>query len=494
MATRIPSAETPARIEAIETLPVFHRLAGRRVILAGASEGALWKAELLLAAGAELHVFAPEAAEHYLPLTARGAERGALHLHARHWQPDDLAGAAIAIAEAEGDAEAAAFAEAARAAGIPVNIIDKPEFCDFQFGSIVNRSPLLIAISTDGAAPVFGQAIRMRIEALLPRGLKAWAEAAKAWRPAISAREWPFALRRTFWERFSRRALAAPEAAPDETDFASLLAETADTAGEPAGRISFVGAGPGDPELLTLKAVRALQNADVILFDDLVSSEVLDLARREAKRVRVGKRGHGPSCKQEDINALMTRLARQGRHVVRLKAGDPGVFGRLTEEIDACRAAGIAHVIVPGITSAQGAAASLGVSLTERKHARRLQFVTGHGEDGKLPTDLADTALADPAASTIVYMPKRTLAALAARAIAAGLPGDTPALAVINATRPDETRVIATIATLAGAIAASDRDGPMLVMIGAAFRHVATQGETREEAREEPRSHAARAA
>ena len=178
------------------------------------------------------------------------------------------------------------------------------------------------------------------------------------------------------------------------------------------GSVTLVGAGPGDPELLTLRAVRALQSADVILFDDLVSRDVLDFARREARKMLVGKTGFGPSCKQEDINALMVSLAKQGKRVVRLKGGDPLIFGRAGEEIEACQAANIAVDVVPGITAAQGAAARLGIPLTDRKHARRLQYVTGHASDGALPADLDWQSLADPATTTAIYMPTRTLAAL----------------------------------------------------------------------------------
>ncbi|MCA0399925.1 MAG: siroheme synthase CysG [Proteobacteria bacterium] len=467
MSARKPETAA-ARIAPIATLPVFHKLAGRKVVLAGAGEAALWKAELILAAGAELHLFAPD-----LPVNLEGLSPqpgGGLFPQPRHWAPEDLDGAALALAEAEDNEEAAAFAAAAHARGIPVNVIDRPEFCDFQFGSIVNRSPLLVAISTDGAAPVFAQAIRAKIEALLPRGLKSWAEAARDWRSAVTERAPAFARRRRFWEAFTKMALAKPEEAPEPSDLADLLAGLDADTDRPRGQVTFVGAGPGDPDLLTLKAVRALQSADIILFDDLVAPEILDLARREAKRMLVGKKGHGPSCKQEEINALMVSLARNGRHVVRLKSGDPAIFGRLAEELDACHEAGIPTRIVPGITSAQGAAATLGVSLTERRIARRIQFVTGHDEAGNLPVDLSAAALGDPKASTILYMPKKTFPAFAARAMTEGLPGSTPAIAVINATRPDETRIAATLDTLGAAIASAEMEGPMLIMIGAAFR------------------------
>ena len=223
-----------------------------------------------------------------------------------------------------------------------------------------------------------------------------------------------------------------------------------------------------------MRAVRALQSADVILFDDLVSPEVLEFARREAKKMLVGKTGHGPSCKQDEINALMVGLAKSGRRVVRLKGGDPMIFGRAGEEIEACREAGIAVEVVPGITAAQGAAGRLGVSLTQRHEARRLQYVTGHGADGVLPNDIDWRSLADPAATSVIYMPIKTLGELAARAIAAGLDPATPAVAVARATRPDEARIVSTIAALPGRLAEAGLPGPVVVMIGRTFGGLAT--------------------
>ena len=264
---------------------------------------------------------------------------------------------------------------------MPVNVIDKPAFCDFSFGAIVNRSPLVIGISTDGAAPVFAQAIRAKLEALLPKGFADWAAAAARWRGALKLAGLSFAARRKFWQLFTAHAVANPDRAPAQADFDSFVAEVKGLgAAVESGSVTLVGAGPGDPELLTLRAVRALQSADVILFDDLVSREVMDFARREARKMLVGKTGFGPSCTQEDINALMVSLAKQGKRVVRLKGGDPLIFGRAAEEIAACEAANIAVDVVPGITSVQGAAARLGIALTDRKKARRLQYVTGHAK------------------------------------------------------------------------------------------------------------------
>ena len=480
-AERAPEVTPARRIEALASLPVFLKLSGRLAMIAGGSEAALWKAELLAAAGAHVRVFLGEVgdaaaneahdgfeAKNGFETLAESPPAGSVTLVRREWRADDLADMAFAVAAAESDAEARRFADAARSAAVPFNVIDKPEFCDVQLGAIVNRSPLIVAISTDGAAPVFGQAIRAKIEGLLPEGFKRWAEAARDWRPDLRKLGLGFARRRRFWERFSEVALTQPGSEPQAALRDRLIKEAADLTGAAAGkgRVTLVGAGPGDPDLLTLKAVRALQSAEIILYDDLVAPQVLDFARREAKRILVGKTGHGPACKQEEINELMLRLASQGKHVVRLKSGDPGIFGRATEEIEACHAAGIEVTVVPGITAAQGAAASLGISLTQREHARRLQFVTGHAKDGKLPADLDWRALADPSATTALYMPRRTLAEFCEKAIRAGLLPDTPAAAIASATRHDERKVFATISGLPELVTRVDPDGPLLILIG----------------------------
>jgi uroporphyrin-III C-methyltransferase/precorrin-2 dehydrogenase/sirohydrochlorin ferrochelatase len=455
-------------MEALARLPVFYALAGKRAVVAGGSAAAAWKAELLIAAGAAVDVYAAEVSEE---LTELAANTPLITIHPRAIDVGDFAQATMAIGAFEDDAQAAAFAALARCAGVPVNVIDKPAFCDFSFGAIVNRSPLVIGISTDGAAPVFGQAIRAKLEALIPPGFSRWAEAARQWRPRVLALALSFRERRRFWENFTERAVAEPERAPTMSDIEVLMAETHGISRD-AGSVILVGAGPGDPELLTLRAVRALQSADVILIDDLVSRQVLDFARREAKKMMVGKAGHGPACKQGEINELMIKLAKSGKRVVRLKGGDPLIFGRAGEEIAACRAANIPVEVVPGISAAQGAASRLLVSLTHRAEARKLQYITGHDRDGRLPADIDWRALADPAATTVVYMPKKTLRELSARAVAEGLAPSTPAVAVANATRSDETIVAGTIADIADKIEAEAPGGPVLVMIGRVLAEV----------------------
>jgi uroporphyrin-III C-methyltransferase/precorrin-2 dehydrogenase/sirohydrochlorin ferrochelatase len=462
--TRAPEHVATARIAPLSRLPTFFALEGKRVIVGGGSAAATWKAELLSAAGAQVDVFAPEPEADMLAL-ASAPSNGAVVIRRRSWSADDFSGVAIAVADCPNDRAAAQFAAAARNAGVPVNVIDRPAFCDFSFGAIVNRSPLVIGISTEGASPVFAQAIRAKIEALIPQGFARWAAAALAWRPRLRRRAMSFRSRRTFWEKFTARAMAAPDRTPDEAQLDALLAATPRT----GGSVTLVGAGPGDPELLTLRAVRALQSADVILFDDLVSTAILDFARREAKKMLVGKTGHAPSCRQDDINALMISLAKGGRGVVRLKGGDPMIFGRADEEIAACRAAGIPIEVVPGITTAQGAASRLLVSLTRRDEARRVQYITGHSRGGTLPADIDWTSLADPAVTTVVYMPSKTLPDLVDAALKAGLAPKTPAIAVASATRTDERVVAAPIADLPERLAAEQLTGPIVVMIGRAF-------------------------
>ncbi|MBU1173793.1 MAG: uroporphyrinogen-III C-methyltransferase [Alphaproteobacteria bacterium] len=345
------------RIAPLAELPVFFTLTGKPVLVVGGSEAAAWKAHLLAAAGARVTVVAPELDAAFDDLFPQGSfDRKGLH-----WRPGDLVGMHLAVADIEGEDEALRFASSARAAGVPFNVIDRPEFCAFQFGAIVNRSPVVVGISTAGAAPILGQAVRRRIETLLPDFLAAWAGIAARLRGTVMARLSPGAERRAFWERFAEAAFRAP---PDGDAVESWIGDAVSAC---SGHVTLVGAGPGDAEHLTIKAVRALQSADFILFDDFISAEVLELARREAKRILVGERGG-----REDINDLMLRLARQGRHVVRLKSGDPMIFGRGGEEIEKLRSEGIAVSVVPGIATAPAPAVGRDAGRTDATRSIRV--------------------------------------------------------------------------------------------------------------------------
>jgi uroporphyrin-III C-methyltransferase/precorrin-2 dehydrogenase/sirohydrochlorin ferrochelatase len=450
----------------LASLPVFFDLASRRVVIAATNDSALWKTELLYSTGAQIDLYCGAAGEGLKDLAARAA---GLRLFPRKWREDDLSGASLAIGVFEDATEAEAFYQAAHRAGVPVNCADRPTFCDFQIGAIVHRSPLVIGISTNGASPSLARSIRGWLDALLPQGIQQWVEAATTWRQKLKTHNLPPKQRQRFWNLFARRALESGNNVPRDKDFTELLQDSEGAARTAVGSVALVGAGPGDPELITLKAQRALHNADVVLYDDLVAPGVIDMARREATKIPVGKRGYKPSCRQDHITALLVKLAREGKRVVRLKGGDPSIFGRANEELAALREANIPVEIIPGVTAALGAAASLQISLTERDLSRRVQFITAHARDGKLPDDIDWRSVCDPRAATVVYMGVRTLEALSQRLLAEGIDPAAPALLVERATWPDEHRIYGTIADLPAKVAEISPDGPCLVMIGAIF-------------------------
>jgi uroporphyrin-III C-methyltransferase / precorrin-2 dehydrogenase / sirohydrochlorin ferrochelatase len=465
--TRKPDEVSFDLMQPLETLPVFFPLAGKRVVVIGDGEGAAWKVDLAAATGARVDVFARDPCD---KLRETAASRDNVTLLERAATPADFEGATLAFAATFDDAEAEAARRAADAAGVALNLADRPAMSDFIMGAIVNRSPLVIGVSTGGASPVFAQAVRGRIESLVPGTFAAWAQAAQDWRPKVLASGLDFFARRDFWRRFTRLAFRDIARAPGEADRDALLAEARAAGDAPTrGRVTLVGAGPGDPELLTLKGMRALAGADVVLFDDLVPASILDFARREATRVNVGKRGYKPSVRQEEITALLVDLARAGKNVVRLKGGDPMIFGRANEEIAALRAAGFEIEIVPGVTAACAGAAALGASLTSRETARRLQFITAHTKDGEFPEDFDWGALADARATTAVYMGNRTLPALSKRLIEKGAAPDTPAFLIERASTPQQRVIRGTIADLPERVAAETIVGPVMVLIGRAL-------------------------
>lgn len=455
----------PARMGKLSVLPVFFGLEDQRVLVVGGSEAAAWKAELLLATGARVDLVAGELSDGMVSML----DHGALFHVGPDWRSVDHRAYRIAVGDLEDEAEAAAFATAMKEAGVPANVIDKPAFCAFQFGSIVNRSPVVVGISTDGTAPILGQAIRRRIETLLPTALAGWADLARRLRARVGKTLQPGAQRRAFWEHFVDQVFASP-AEPEESAEDALAVLAGKVALQPAqGSVTLVGAGPGDPELLTLKAMRALQSADVILFDDLVSRDLLEMARREAKRMLVGKRGGRESCQQEDINSMMLTYARAGKRVVRLKAGDPSIFGRAGEEITHLERAGIPVSVIPGITAASALAAGANISLTHRDCAQSVRFVTGHSRKGTLPDTLDWRAIADPTASTVFYMGGRTAYGIMTHLLAAGMPVETPVVVAANVSRKDERRWFGTLGALPEGVAKIGYKDPVLIAVGKVF-------------------------
>ena len=311
-----PHDGDPTRIAPLAVLPVFFKLRGRRVVLAGGSAGAAWKTELLAACGASVDVYAPEPSDEMLEIVA--VHPGRVLLHSRPWSIEVMAGAAMAVGAIEDEAEGQAFRCAARFTGVPVNVVDRPRFCDFSFGAIVNRSPLVIGISTDGAAPVLGQAVRGRIDALLPIGFQRWAEAARDWRAAVKASGLGFVARRDFWRIFTGFAVANPQAEPQPGQRDLWLGEAGQAKLQPElGSLAFLALGTGDPELLTMKAVRLLQSADVIVCDRSAPAGILDLARREARKLVLGE--------EDNAAATLVALAKSGQRVVRLGAAAPEI-------------------------------------------------------------------------------------------------------------------------------------------------------------------------
>jgi uroporphyrin-III C-methyltransferase/precorrin-2 dehydrogenase/sirohydrochlorin ferrochelatase len=347
LARDIPPKHSP-RMGVLARLPIFLALVGKRAVVASDGAPVAWKAELLSAAGAEVDVFAERPCEELRAVAAQ-APRGTIRLQSRAWRAADLRGAALAVGGFDDEAQAQCFAAAARTAGVPVNLIDKPAHCDFSFGAIVNRSPLVIGISTDGAAPVFGQAIRARLETMLPRGFGRWADAAQRWRRRVQSARLSLAARHRFWQAFARLALAHPEREPARSDFDALMSASGRDDAAGTGTLMLIGSASGDPELLTLRAVRALQAADVILVDDLVAPDIIDFARREARNVLVGDTTHASSRAKDDTGALATALAKAGERVAWLRGGAPVIDDRAEEAIAACRDAGIAVEVVPGV-------------------------------------------------------------------------------------------------------------------------------------------------
>lgn len=448
------------KVAPLSVLPVFFNLRGAKVLVVGNSEGVAWKSELLLAAGADVILISSNPHEE-LQEIIDNPDYNLAH-HPRDWAMEDFQNMRLALGDLEYPEDAAAFAQAARTSGTPVNVIDQPDFCDFQFGSIVNRSPIVVSISTSGAAPVLAQTIRTRIETMLPASMADWAKRAKSFRGELAAAIPDLKSRKDIWKSFAARAFSEP-VDKIESFFSSVLKNAQSSK---AGKVTLVGAGPGDSELLTLKAVRALQSADVILFDKLVSDDVLELARREARRMLVGKRGGQASCRQDDINALMLKLARQGKNIVRLKSGDPMIFGRAGEEISILENEGIAVEIVPGVTAALAAASRLGISLTHRDCAQSVKFITAHSRKGELP-ELDWKSCADAQTTLMVYMGARTAPQLAAALMAQGAEPSLPVMIAKGVSRASEEISYHRLSDLPQLTIA--REQPVLMGIGHVF-------------------------
>jgi uroporphyrin-III C-methyltransferase/precorrin-2 dehydrogenase/sirohydrochlorin ferrochelatase len=447
----------------VNYFPVFFDLEAQKVLVVGGGEVALRKIALLARTGAAITVVAPQVAGE---LEAR-AMAGALTLVRREFTPDDLSGARLVIVATPRRAVNRWIAALCESRGVPVNVVDDRESSRFIVPAVIDRDPVLVAVSTGGAAPVLARRLRERLEALIPRGVGELATWLEALRKSARQKLRDVGARRRFFETLvdgpaARRYVDGDRRGAER--IARRLLETSAAAPRGAGQVWLVGAGPGDPELLTLKALRVLQDADVILHDRLVSAGILDLARRDAARICVGKSAGAAGCAQEDINALLIEHARAGQRVVRLKGGDPFIFGRGGEELEALAAAGIDFSVVPGITAAAGCGAYAGIPLTHRDHAQTVSFVTGHGQDERSEPDWR--ALAAPRNTVVFYMGLRRLDRIVARLLEHGAPASRPAALIAQGTTPQQRVVAATLETIGAAAAQARLDSPTLLVVG----------------------------
>lgn len=441
--------------------PIFLDLQHAPVLIVGGGEVAARKLSLLRDAGAFVTVVAPEITPAIAALVP-----GTLRWFARRFDPADVHGMRLVIAATGDRAVNAAVAAAAREANVPVNVVDDAALSTFIVPAIVDRSPLVVAISSGGAAPMLATRLRARIEVLLDESWGRLALLADHWRARICAAVPDLAIRRRFYDWLLDGPVAAAVRAGRATDADRLLEERlAHPVETSPGRVTLVGAGPGDPGLLTLHALRALQQADVILTDRLVSAEILAMARREAQVIDVGKTPGGRGARQGHINRMLVVHARRGRAVVRLKGGDPFIFGRGGEELEYLRRHGVTYEVIPGITAALACAAYAGIPLTHREHAQGLQFVTAHCRNS-LDDGIDWQGLARPGKSLAFYMGVAELETVRDRLIEAGLPPATPAAIVENGTRPEQRVVVMTLATLPDAAMRQAIASPAMLFVG----------------------------
>jgi uroporphyrin-III C-methyltransferase/precorrin-2 dehydrogenase/sirohydrochlorin ferrochelatase len=447
-------------------LPIFIDIAGKSAAVVGGGVAAARRAETLLRAGAHVAVFAAELGSEFDELRERFAFEHVARVPAK---PGEFEGVVLCIVATDNAAADERTHALAKQANVLTNVATRADLCDFVLPSIVDRSPLVVAISTGGASPLLGRMLKARLEASIPAAYGRLADFVRDGRARVKAHLPSGVARRRFWENVLSGPVAELVLAGNETRAQTALAEEVERASADAeagtrGEVYLVGAGPGDPDLLTFRALRLMQKADVVLYDNLVDPLIVDLARREAKRVYVGKRKGDHALPQEEISDLLVRLALEGKRVLRLKGGDPFIFGRGGEEIEKLAEHRIPFQICPGVTAAIGCSAYAGIPLTHRDHAQSVVFVTAHGRNG--PLDLDWSALARPSQTAAIYMGLSYIERLMSEFVAHGADPDTPAAIIDNGTRANQKVVTATIRTLAAKASAAKLRGPTIVIVG----------------------------
>ncbi|MQG92921.1 siroheme synthase CysG [Pseudomonas sp. MN1F] len=445
----------------MDYLPLFHKLQGGRVLVVGGGEIALRKARLLADAGAALRVVAPDVDGQLAAL----AREGGGEVLVRGYQAADLVGCRLVIAATDDPGLNAQVSADAQALSLPVNVVDAPALCTVIFPAIVDRSPLVIAVSSGGDAPVLARLIRAKLEAWIPSAYGELAGLAARFRHKVKSLYPDVNQRRGFWETVFQGPIAERQLAGQGAEAERLLQAMVDGAPlQQGGEVYLVGAGPGDPDLLTFRALRLMQQADVVLYDRLVAPAIIEMCRRDAERIYVGKRRADHAVPQDQINRLLVDLALQGKRVLRLKGGDPFIFGRGGEEIEELAEQGIPFQVVPGITAASGCSAYGGIPLTHRDYAQSVRFVTGHLKDGT--SNLPWHDLVAPAQTLVFYMGLVGLPTICAELIRHGRAASTPAALVQQGTTRNQRVFTGTLADLPELVAQHEVHAPTLVIVG----------------------------
>lgn len=442
--------------------PIFLDLNDKPCLVVGGGDVATRKVSLLFRAGARVTVVSPELGE---SLRGRLAS-GEIIYQARTFEEADLKGCALVVAATDDEVINRRVSELCRERCLPVNVVDQPELCSFIVPSIIDRTPVQIAVSTGGSSPVLARLLRARLETMIPAAYGRLASLMAEFRGKVAQHFTDEGKRRRFWENVAQGSIAEQIFAGKEEAAREAMYKAMEAAEVPQerGEVYLVGAGPGDPDLLTFRALRLLQQADVIVYDRLVSKEILDMARRDADMVYVGKERDQHTLPQEEINLLLARLARKGKRVLRLKGGDPFIFGRGGEEIETLMQEGISFQIVPGITAASGAASYAGIPLTHRDYAQSVTFITGHLKDGSM--DLNWLALAQPKQTLVVYMGLLGVRTLCEKLLANGLPTETPIAMVQKATTREQKVLVGTLTSMPALVEAADIKPPTLIIVG----------------------------
>ena len=446
----------------MDFLPIFMNVKGENCLVVGGGKIAARKAFMLLRAGAVVTVVSPELSQE---LAAHKNSNEINHI-SRIFEDQDIGDCKIVIAATNDKEVNRHISELAKSKGIPVNVVDAPELGSFIVPSIIDRDPVQIAISTGGASPVLARLLRSKLETFVPAAYGRLAKLVEEYREKVKARFAKSNDIRRFWEHILEGPVADSLIAGKDSEARALLETAVENAEAPAerGEVYLVGAGPGDPDLLTFRALRLMQQADVVVYDRLVSQGIMDLVRRDAECIYAGKERNKHAIPQENINALLVRLAKEGKKVLRLKGGDPFIFGRGGEEIETLTEENVNFQVVPGITAAAGCSSYAGIPLTHRDYVQSCMFVTGHLKDGT--TDLNWNAIAQPNQTVVFYMGLQTVKELCKELIKHGLPSTTPAALVEKGTTQEQKVHIGDLTSLHEIVEKNNVSAPTLIIVG----------------------------